>query len=280
MLIQSIGHIDVAVDDISAASTAYRLLFGFEPILHRGEDDRRYALFSHTNVVLRLIETSKPQTQVSLSSIDALGLSVSRISEAQKHLRRVGLLPGGFIEPVQIGSESHSTNPIDIIRLPFHRTFGVQVSICEAPQSSHLTQATRPQAFTGLDHVVIKSSEPDRAAALYGARLGLPMKLDVDREDWGLRLMFFQCGDSIIEIAHRHSDADKALDQLWGLSWRVTNIALVREKLVRKGLEVSEIRSGRRPGTRVATVKSGAYGIPTLIIQPAASGTNRGNHEA
>jgi hypothetical protein len=35
------------------------------------------------------------------------------------------------------------------------------------------------------------------------------------------------------------------------------------------GLDVSEVRTGRRPGTRVFTVRSGALGVPTLVIQPA-----------
>ena len=41
--------------------------------------------------------------------------------------------------------------------------------------------------------------DPERAAALYGARLGLDMALDRSHPDWG-RLMFFRCGDLIVEV--------------------------------------------------------------------------------
>ena len=42
----------------------------------------------------------------------------------------------------------------------------------------------------------------ERAAALYGARLGLDMALDRSHPDWG-RLMFSRCGDLIVEVTHR-----------------------------------------------------------------------------
>ena len=53
-----------------------------------------------------------------------------------------------------------------------------------------------------MDHVVVSTADPERAAALYGARLGLDMALDRSHPDWG-RLMFFRCGDLIVEVVHR-----------------------------------------------------------------------------
>ena len=40
-----------------------------------------------------------------------------------------------------------------------------------------------------------------------------------------------------------------------------------RERLVAGGVEVSEVRTGRKPGTRVATVRDRALGTPTLLIE-------------
>ena len=37
------------------------------------------------------------------------------------------------------------------------------------------------------------------------------------------------------------------------------------------GVDVSEVRNGRKPGTRVMTVRSGTCGVPTLLVQPSAS---------
>jgi catechol 2,3-dioxygenase-like lactoylglutathione lyase family enzyme len=121
-----------------------------------------------------------------------------------------------------------------------------------------------------MDHVVVSTSDPERAAALYGARLGLDMALDRSHPDWG-RLMFFRCGDLIVEVAYRPGkEAEGAMDRLHGISWRIANADATRARLLAAGLDVSEVRTGRRPGTRVMTVKSGTCGVPTLLLEKSA----------
>src|SRR5206468_240833 len=72
-----------------------------------------------------------------------------------------------------------------------------------------------------LDHVVINTPNPDRALALYGARLGLDFRLDRSNPEWGSRLLFFRCGDSVVEIgAGLKSPVSDAPDRLTGLAWR------------------------------------------------------------
>jgi catechol 2,3-dioxygenase-like lactoylglutathione lyase family enzyme len=124
-----------------------------------------------------------------------------------------------------------------------------------------------PAAVTGLDHIVIRTPEPERAAALYGARLGLHMRLD--RHVAGRRLMFFRCGDAIVEIVHDLAISD-ARDRLWGLSWRVADAEAARARLAAAGLDVSEVRPGMKPGTRVFTVRDNTCGVPTLMIEPSS----------
>jgi catechol 2,3-dioxygenase-like lactoylglutathione lyase family enzyme len=116
---------------------------------------------------------------------------------------------------------------------------------------------------------VISTSDPERSAALYGARLGLDMALDRSHQDWG-RLMFFRCGDLVVEVVQRPvAGSDQNNDKLWGLSWRVADIEATRARLLDAGIVVSESRNGRKPGTRVVTVRSSTCGIPTLLVQPA-----------
>ena len=43
----------------------------------------------------------------------------------------------------------------------------------------------------------------------------------------------------------------RAHDNLWGLSWRVADIDATRARLLAAGVDVSEVRAGRKPGTRV-----------------------------
>ena len=116
---------------------------------------------------------------------------------------------------------------------------------------------------------MISTEDPERAAALYGARLGLDMALDRSHPDWG-QLMFFRCGDLIVEMVHRPvAGADQNHDKLWGLSWRVADIDATRQRLIGAGIEVSEVRTGRKPGTRVLSVRNGTCGVQTLLLERA-----------
>jgi catechol 2,3-dioxygenase-like lactoylglutathione lyase family enzyme len=122
-------------------------------------------------------------------------------------------------------------------------------------------------AITAMDHVVVSTADPERAAALYGARLGLDMALDRSHPEWG-RLMFFRCGDIIVEVTSKPGKADETKpDKLRGICWRVANADATHARLVAAGVDVSEVRIGRKPGTRVMTVKSGTCGVPTLLIE-------------
>jgi hypothetical protein len=59
---------------------------------------------------------------------------------------------------------------------------------------------------------------------------------------------------------------------LWGLSWRVADIEATRARLLADGIDVSEVRSGRKPGTRVMSVRGGACGIHTLLLERTERG--------
>ena len=128
-----------------------------------------------------------------------------------------------------------------------------------------------------MDHVVVSTPDPERAAALYGARLGLDMALDRSQPDWG-RLMFFRCGDLIVEVVAPAGQDDRCrtTGPVGGICWRVADIDATRARLIAAGVDVSEIRTGRKPGTRVMSVRSGTCGVPTLLVQPSAKACAEG----
>jgi catechol 2,3-dioxygenase-like lactoylglutathione lyase family enzyme len=149
-------------------------------------------------------------------------------------------------------------------------TRGVRLFFLERDQERPLSVRTGAASITAMDHVVISTADPERATALYGARLGLDMALDRSHPDWG-RLIFFRCGDLIVEVTHKPGKAvETAPDRLRGVCWRVADIDATHARLVADGLDVSEIRTGRKPGTRVMTVRKGTCGVPTLLVQPSA----------
>ena len=126
--------------------------------------------------------------------------------------------------------------------------------------------ASSPPSPLSLDHVVVSATDATRAAADYGARLGLDLRLDRDT-GFGFRGMFFRCGDAIVEVVVRR-EGDRR-DAFGGLAWRSADLPAERDRLVEAGVEVSEIRAGRKPGTVVATVSDRDLGVPTLLVGPA-----------
>jgi len=202
----------------------------------------------------------------------SLCFRASDITKMHRRLDRLTLKP----EPV---AEVESRDAISGATLSWKRTRaateaarGVRLFFLELAKERPLSVRTAPASITAMDHVVISTADPERAAALYGARLGLDMALDRSHPDWG-RLMFFRCGDLVVEVVHRpgkDAAVDKAHDTLWGLSWRVADIDATRARLAAAGIDVSDVRTGRKPGTRVLTVRNGTCGIPTLLVERTA----------
>jgi catechol 2,3-dioxygenase-like lactoylglutathione lyase family enzyme len=137
-------------------------------------------------------------------------------------------------------------------------------------------------AIFGLDHAVVRTANAEAAKALYGDGLGLRLALDRTFPQWGARLLFFRVGGVTLEVAAALAPnggeaegkplLDPDRDQLWGLSFRVRNADAARVRLDASGFDVSEVREGRKPGTRVFSVRDGTCGVPTLILQPADPG--------
>jgi len=158
----------------------------------------------------------------------------------------------------------------DRLVLSREATHGVPIELCERKERvapSPLAGSDETAAISALDHIVVRTANPERAIAFYAGRLGLDLRLDRSNPAWGSRLLFFRCGDLVVEIAH---DLRKAVsdgpDHLWGLSWRTPDIAQANARLKAAGIDVSEPRDGRRPGSQVFTVKNHTGGVPTLVI--------------
>ncbi len=158
----------------------------------------------------------------------------------------------------------------DRLALSTTATHGVSIALIEPKDRttpSPLKDSSEAAAIANLDHVVIRSPNPERAIALYAGRLGLDLRLDRSNPDWGSRLLFFRCGDLVVEIAHDlKKGISDAPDELWGLSWRAPDVARANERLRKAGVEVSSPREGRRPGTQVFTVQSHTANVPTIVI--------------
>lgn len=276
-MITGLDHVVVLVADIEAATATYQALFARAPSWRNGDDGAERVMFTLDNVTVELMAPSRAggtnadRIRTVLreqgEGLASLCFRTNDIAKMHRRLERLTLKPEPVAEVESRDEVSGATLSWKRTRAATSATRGVRMFFLELASERPLSVRTIPAAITSMDHIVVSTSDPERAAALYGARLGLDMALDRSHPDWG-RLMFFRCGDLIVEVTHRpgkHSDAER--DSLWGITWRVDNMDATRERLVAAGVDVSEVRNGRKPGTRVMTVKSGTGGIPTLLLE-------------
>lgn len=284
-ILHGLDHVVIAVRDLEAAVATYRTLLGRAPAwrapAHGG--GATIAAFALANVAVELMAPSGAGAVAErlTAVLDAQGeglaslaFATTDLDRAHRRLARLGLDPEPIAEGVSADAETGARRTWRRTRAATARTHGVRLFVMQQPRlppSSLL--AAEPAAVSGLDHVVVRTPDPERAAALYGARLALDMRLDRSNEAWGARLLFFRCGDLIVEVAHDlKAGVGGGPDRLWGLSWRVPDAEAARARLAAAGLDVSEVRAGRKPGTRVLTLRDGTCGVPTLLLErgPAA----------
>ncbi|QFU76945.1 hypothetical protein EY643_15500 [Halioglobus maricola] len=119
-----------------------------------------------------------------------------------------------------------------------------------------------------VDHIVLQTRDADACIALFRDQLGLRLALDQAVPEWGGRMLFFRHGKMTLEVIQNLKEPPPR-DFFWGITYLCHNIDETIELLDVRGVAHSPIREGRKPGTRVATIKSHALGLPTLIIGPA-----------
>jgi catechol 2,3-dioxygenase-like lactoylglutathione lyase family enzyme len=280
-VITGLDHVVILVGDIATGTESYQTLFARAPAWRSAGDGAERVLFTLDNMTLELMSPSgdgatADRIRAVLAEQDeglaSICFKTNDIAKLHRRLERLTLKPEPVTEVESRDATSDAIISWKRTRAATDATRGVRLFFLELAKERPLSVRTTSASITAMDHVVVSTSDPERAAALYGARLGLDMALDRSHPDWG-QLMFFRCGDLIVEVVHRpgkDATADKAHDKLYGLSWRVADAEATRARLMSTGLDVSEVRTGRKPGTRVLTVRNGTCGIPTLLVERTA----------
>ena len=135
-----------------------------------------------------------------------------------------------------------------------------------------MTAALRTGCEAGLvpwsvDHVVLRTSDAEACIDLFEGELGIRLALDKTVPEWGGRMLFFRHGKMTLEVI-QHLQRPPEQDFFWGITYLCKDIDATVAQLDRRGVAHSPVREGRKPGTRVTTVKSHCLGLPTLLIGP------------
>jgi catechol 2,3-dioxygenase-like lactoylglutathione lyase family enzyme len=281
-MITGLDHVVLVCPSIERGEAAYTTLLGREADW-RTQDAGGSAsvMYQWGNTALELMAPTGagPVARRLHALIDSEGagpkslvFASSDIAATRTLLERRGLKPDAVAAAESVDPFTARARYWQRFRLDESVTHGVRVFVLQRRADDPVVyKAGPPGTITALDHVVVNTANPDRATAFYGARLGLRLALDRSNPDWDMRLMFFRTGagsgDLTVELAHKLSVGPGAQpDRLWGFSWRTADIDATHDRMANAGLAVTSIRPGRRPGTRVFTVKDGTINTPTLIL--------------
>jgi catechol 2,3-dioxygenase-like lactoylglutathione lyase family enzyme len=280
-MITGLDHALIVCSSVDDGERAYSALLGRDPDW-RSSDQGGSAtvIFQLENTALEIMAPvgGGPLARRLHSMIDRDGPGLKSLIFATENIQDArGTFDRRALKPEEIIAEE-STDPAtgkarywSRLRIDDGVTNGVRIFALERKKPDPLAyKPGGPAVVSSLDHVVINTANPERAVAFYGARLGLRLALDRSNPDWDMRLIFFRAGGITVELAHKISGGvGNQPDKLWGLSWIAPDIEAAHARMTRAKFSVSEIRPGRRPGTRVFTVKDGTLNVPTLVLSAA-----------
>jgi catechol 2,3-dioxygenase-like lactoylglutathione lyase family enzyme len=233
-LANAFDRLVVSVPDLAEAVNQYQTVMGVPPLPGGAEDSVRAARWLLTNTVVELVARGA----------------------AAPHLQ--GL----------VFAREHAPEGNEVIE----NSLGLHLCQCDGRFTEQLREkwSSEHRPALSVDHVVLRTVNPDACIDLFRDQLGIRLALDKNIEAWGGRMLFFRGGKMTLEVIESSADGPEK-NVFWGVAYQCTSLAERVRILQDAGVQVSAPRDGRKPGTRVATLKSHDLGIPTLLIQPAPS---------
>ncbi len=300
----TLDHIVIAVRDLDLATENYRRLLGRAPSW-RG----RHPTYGTANVLFRLdncyIELLAPTEGAADSpwlrslrehldaageGLYALALGTGDIDATVAAVRQRGLDAHDPADGDGVDTDSGDRREWRNARIPAEGTRGVPAFFIQHRSPPDALPDAVPFAndgfVTAVDHTVVASSDLPASLSLWRDTLGLDLRHTLERparegaSSGDRALHFLRLGDSILELAGENapnrpgpdgppSGGDR--DLLWGLAYRVDNVARTVERLRAEGVDMSDPRAGNAPGTIVADLKPGfSHDVRTLLIQKEA----------
>lgn len=274
----SIDHIIITVPDLASATADYSRLLGRSPSWRGAHPDYGTAntLFKLENTYIELLAVQGEGMAADIvtanlesrgSSLGGIVVGTDNATDFINHARDKGLAAS---DPIP----GHGVDELTGAARHWHNIFwdpaaarGVFSFCIEHDGASSLPEATPTgeSPITAVDHIVVHTQSADAAKRFYGDQLGIRLALEQHVPDWGGTQLFFRASSMSIEVIASEKAPEE--DDLWGLAFKTASLDTTHQRLVNEGIDVSEIRDGRKPGTRVCTVKSHTLEVPTLLIE-------------
>ena len=277
-MISSLDHIILAVDDLQDAEKNYKNILGIKPSwrgLHK-ELGTANVIFNFKNTYLELLSAEGEGVGADLvnesikkngEGLAGIVLNTKDISKASKKLKDLGFLVGDVLTGEGKNKDTNDIRNWKYLFLPQELTRNLFLFLIEHTKGILPQDEKFPSgSINKLDHVVINTNDADGFINIYQDIFNIRLALDRIIEHWKSRMLFFRVNKTTIEVIEKKDDKDPN-DSLWGLAWEVESIKDAHERLVSKGVEVTEIKKGLKENTLVATVNSHTHNVPTLLIE-------------
>ena len=229
-MVQGFDRIVVEVADLPDAAQQYARFLGVSPYqLTRVEGLKEQVWFGLANTVIQLQSSDSGENRIR------------------------GLV---FSTPEGAAAPKKYTNPL-----------GLELALCDGSATARFREEQSQAADLLVDHLVLRTSDATACVALFSEKLGIRLALDKTVPEWGGRMLFFRAGKLTLEVIESQKKP-AAGNTFWGIAYQCRDIERSSQRLGQAGVALSGIRDGRKPGTRVATLKSHDLGIPSLLIEP------------
>ena len=273
-----IDHIIMAVDNLDAASRDYAVMLGRAPSWHGTHPDYGSAntLFRLDNCYLELLAAqgegwaADMVTQAIAKQGEGLCGLVFGTDDADGFLQnaRANGLEASDPQPGHgVDTASGATRTWRNMYWDAAAARGIQ-SFCIQHDDVDALPMAAPNSdgfASAVDHVVVQTKSAAAAKQFYGTQLGIRLALEQDVPQWGGTQLFFRANSMSVEVLATEKAGEE--DSLWGLALKTEDIDAMQARLAKAGVDVSEVREGRKPGTRVCTVKSHCANVATLLIE-------------
>src|SRR5882672_1476003 len=186
-MITGLDHVVVLVRELEAGAALYQTLFGRAPAWRSAGGGAATVLFTLDNMSLELMSpngdgAAADRIRAVLAEqgegLASICFRSGDIARTHRRLERLTLKPEPIADGESCDIATGATLSWKRTRAATDATRGVRLFFLEREKERPRSVPSGAAPITAMDHVVVSTHDPERAAALYGARLGLDMALD------------------------------------------------------------------------------------------------------